>query len=596
MLLSADLPRSLTVPLVTVGLPFKNDRRTLLDAVRSVLAQDLRDFELLLVDDGSTDGSLELARAVRDDRVRVISDGQNKKLAARLNQIAREARAPLLARMDSDDLMHPERLARQVAQFEARPDLSILGTATYTMDNALRVRGRRGDGPLDLSPAGVLEHGLFIHPTVMKRTAWARAHPYDEALPRAQDLDLWFRILGERGIGLLSEPLYFYRESPQINLLNYLRSNEIRRELLARYGPGAVGAARTALLRARVSAQSAAYQVLRSPRLRAMMVARRSHELDPAEMARAQAVVDRIRAVPVPVEPPSAGPRVTVGLPFYNAKKTLLGTVRSVFAQSFTDWELILLDDGSTDGSADLVRKLDDPRVRVISDGQNLKLSARLNQLALLARAPLVARMDSDDLMHPERLARQVAFLEARPEVDLVGTAAVSIDGSDLPQGIRGDEPLPLSVHGVLARGLFIHPSVMARTAWMRRNPYALDAVRAEDQELWVRVFDQANFAHMPEPLLFYRETLPINLGAYRATQATRRKLLLSTGRAQVGLASALWLSGTSLAKEAAYVAARWLGGEQRLLRLRSHEMTEEQVREVARLVEQIHATKLPGL
>jgi glycosyltransferase involved in cell wall biosynthesis len=596
MLLSADLPRSLTVPLVTVGLPFKNDRRTLLDAIRSVLAQDLRDFELILVDDGSTDGSLELARAVRDDRVRVISDGQNRKLAARLNQIAREARAPLLARMDSDDLMHPERLARQAARFDAQEGLSILGTATYTMDERMRIRGRRGDGPLDLSPAGVLEHGLFIHPTVMRRTAWARAHPYDEKLARAQDLDLWFRILGERGIELLREPLYFYREPERFNLPNYLRSNEIRRELLARYGPAAIGPLKTELLRAKVSAHSVAYRLLRTPASRAWMVARRNRPLDPAEAAQAQAVVDRILATPLPVEQLAASPRVTVGLPFYNSKKTLLGTVRSIFAQSFTDWELVLLDDGSTDGSVDLVRKLDDPRVRVISDGQNLKLPLRLNQLAQLARAPLLARMDSDDLMHPERLARQVAFLEARPEVDLVGSAAVSIDENDLPQGIRGDEPLPLSVHGVLARGLFIHPSVMARTDWMRRNPYDLQAVRAEDQELWVRVFDQANLAHLPEPLLFYRETLPINLGAYRATQATRRRLLLGAGRAQVGLLPALWLSGASLAKEAAYVAARRVGGERQLLRLRSHEMTPEQVREVARLVEQIHATKLPGL
>src|SRR5512136_1054483 len=95
--------------------------------------------------------------------------------------------------------------------------------------------------------------------------------------------------------------------------------------------------------------------------------------------------------------PPSAGaidgtaamtaPRVTVGIPFYNAGQTLADAVRSVFAQTLTDWELILLDDGSTDRGLEFARSIDDPRVRVVSDGRNLRLAARLNQIAEFARA-----------------------------------------------------------------------------------------------------------------------------------------------------------------------------------------------------------------
>src|SRR5438045_1632919 len=93
--------------LVSIGISFQNARATLADAVRSVLAQTCRDWELLLVDDGSSDGSLELARRIEHPRIQVISDGVNQGLASRLNQIALLARGTYLARMDADDLMHP---------------------------------------------------------------------------------------------------------------------------------------------------------------------------------------------------------------------------------------------------------------------------------------------------------------------------------------------------------------------------------------------------------------------------------------------------------------------------------------------------------
>ena len=115
--------------------------------------------------------------------------------------------------------------------------------------------------------------------------------------------------------------------------------------------------------------------------------------------------------------------RVTIGIPFYNAKHTLADAIRSVFAQTFQDWELILADDGSTDGSAEIARMVDDPRVTVISDGMNRGLPYRLNKITELARADYIARMDADDLMHPERLTLQVQYLDANPAVDVVSTA-----------------------------------------------------------------------------------------------------------------------------------------------------------------------------
>ena len=92
-------------PLLTVGIPFHNNEKTLLDAIRSIFSQTFQDWELILVDDGSTDDSLKLALSVEDPRVRVLpSDDQNRLLAARLNEITQAARGEFIARMDADDL------------------------------------------------------------------------------------------------------------------------------------------------------------------------------------------------------------------------------------------------------------------------------------------------------------------------------------------------------------------------------------------------------------------------------------------------------------------------------------------------------------
>src|SRR5271157_3722803 len=112
---------------------------------------------------------------------------------------------------------------------------------------------------------------------------------------------------------------------------------------------------------------------------------------------------------------------VTIGLPAFNARPYLELALRSIFAQTFRDWELIIIDDGSSDGSPELLHCLDDERVRVIADGQHLGLGARLNQIVGMARGRYIARMDADDLMHPERLQTQLDYLLQHPRVDVVG-------------------------------------------------------------------------------------------------------------------------------------------------------------------------------
>ena len=130
---------------------------------------------------------------------------------------------------------------------------------------------------------------------------------------------------------------------------------------------------------------------------------------------------------------------LSVGIPFYNAEQYLDFAIQSVLAQSYENWELILLDDGSTDDSLRIANKFTkiDKRIRVISDGENKKLPYRLNQLITESKGDFFARMDADDLMHPNRLEKQLRFLENNTKYDLVSSGLISIDNANKVQGYR---------------------------------------------------------------------------------------------------------------------------------------------------------------
>ena len=153
-------------------------------------------------------------------------------------------------------------------------------------------------------------------------------------------------------------------------------------------------------------------------------------------------------------------------MPFYNDELTLELAIKSVFAQTYQNWELILVDDGSTDGSLNIVKKITDKRVCLITDGENKGLIFRLNQIASLARGKYLARMDADDLMQPTRIEKQVEYLENNPEVDLVDTGAYSIYRNEMPKGKRGLDDINTDVKRVIKHAMLLHASVTGKTNW----------------------------------------------------------------------------------------------------------------------------------
>jgi glycosyltransferase involved in cell wall biosynthesis len=223
----------------------------------------------------------------------------------------------------------------------------------------------------------------------------------------------------------------------------------------------------------------------------------------------------------------SRPPRVSVVLPVYDGEPFLIDAVGSILAQTFRDFELIAINDGSHDASGETLDRFAraDGRVSVVHQ-TNAGMVAALNRALGLARGELIARMDQDDLAHPERFARQVAFLDAHLDVAVVGCAVTLIDQAG--NRIRDvDYPLtPEAIAAFLERGSpLAHPAVMMRRDAVR----AVGAYRAvfrygEDYDLWLRIAERHPIANLPDRLLHYRQHATKQSFAYAIEQrlATR--------------------------------------------------------------------------
>lgn len=209
------------------------------------------------------------------------------------------------------------------------------------------------------------------------------------------------------------------------------------------------------------------------------------------------------------MHPPA--PSLSVAMSVYNGERFLAAAIDSVLAQTFTDFEFLILDDGSRDGTARILADAAarDPRIRVIAR-ENRGLVAALNTLLDEARAPLVARMDADDIALPERFARQIAFLDAHPEVGVLGTWTEDIDEAGQPYPlVAPDHPIDHAAFlAAIEAGapLLCHPAVIYRRDLVRAVGGYHPAFRhCEDLDLWLRLAGVTQIANLPERLIRYR-------------------------------------------------------------------------------------------
>jgi glycosyltransferase involved in cell wall biosynthesis len=200
-------------------------------------------------------------------------------------------------------------------------------------------------------------------------------------------------------------------------------------------------------------------------------------------------------------------PVVSIGMPVFNNEKTLATAIRSILSQTYGSWELLVMDDGSADGTLEVARSFRDARIIVFTDHSHKGLVPRLNQAVEMSRGKYFARMDGDDIAYPERFERQTKYLEEHPEVDLLGCGMLVFRGDGVAIGCRPVRNTHEEICQRPSGGFCIgHPTWMGRMQWFRGHPYDAKAVRAEDQVLLLRSYLTSRFACLPEILCGYQE------------------------------------------------------------------------------------------
>lgn len=198
--------------------------------------------------------------------------------------------------------------------------------------------------------------------------------------------------------------------------------------------------------------------------------------------------------------------KISVLMPVHNAEKYLAEAIGSIIQQTYSDWELVIINDGSTDSSKKIIQSFNDPRIKYHLNEHNLGLIKTLNRGIDLCQGEYIARMDSDDIAHPNRLHEQLKVMEANPELILCGTNAVVIDeiGNETGKIINPSNDAMLQI-SLLFTNPFIHPSTMIRRDKLEEDRFDPEAIHVEDFDLWTKLASKGHLANINQPLLKYR-------------------------------------------------------------------------------------------
>ncbi len=555
-------------PRVSVVVPCHNGAGWIAQTLGSLLDQTRPPAEVVVVDDGSTDDSLRVAlrwRARHPGVVRVLSERSGRASATR-NLGALAATGDALMFCDADDVLAPDTLAALVEALDTVHD-GVAICPWYRLD---LIDGTWVQGPPSYKPRRLGEHPLdawlrgWYHPpcsVLWSREGFERAGRWDDVWNPDDDGDLFRRALAH-GVPLAETDrgAAFYRRLPEgavtlsgrrfspeglaarMASIDRLTGCLDHQGVLDRHRPAVRGAyeriaadaagspelaaaatsrgeALTGGRRALASERAAA-TVDRFRRHAPRLLGRSARPLDPArahvEPLEVRHGLDLAAAVETDAPPlteadrpePLVRPTVSVVVPTHQRAHLLPRALQSVLAQTFEDLEVIVVDDGSTDGTDDVVAAIDDDRVRYLAQPRNTGVSAARNRGMRAARGRLVAFCDSDDEWMPDKLTRQVAVMDASDDdVGLVSSGVLDVfaDGSTRHRGTsaRGDLWRTLLernvVHGT--SGVVIRRRVIAAVGFFDEGIPAI-----EDYDYWVRIARSFRFEAIDEPLVRYHD------------------------------------------------------------------------------------------
>lgn len=548
-----------SAPRISVVMPIHNAAAFLPHTLSSLREQSLTDWQLIAVDDGSSDDSAAIVAEMgrEDSRIRLLRQ-PNAGVSLSRNRGVAASRAPLIAFLDADDLWHPDKLQQHVARHEHDPGLGVSFARVEFLTPAGHPTGQVASQPrTPLRPAAF----LYENPTtttsnwVLRREVFEAVGGFIAAMSYSEDLEWLLRVAcqGRWRIEVIDRVLTYYRTSdgglsaslermdrgwlrlveearryaPDLVAQHFARAQATHLRYLARRSLRlsiAPGLGRGFMVRA---LRSDPWLLLREPRRTALTVLAvfgRSL-LEPLRRRR----TDGHAATPVLVAQPLAvlsaasftEPLVSVVIPLFNSAATVAASLESVLAQTHRNLEILVVDDGSTDQGPALCRSYGDPRVQLIQQ-QNRGLAGARNTGIRQAHGSILAFLDSDDLWMPQKIERHVLHLCSHPEVGVSYSRSAFIDAAGLPLGIYQTPPL----HGITPELILCRNPISNGSCVVLRRE-VLDGIRfeanlygstesywfddsfrqSEDIECWLRIALQTDWRieGIPEALTLYR-------------------------------------------------------------------------------------------
>ena len=443
------------MPLVSVVMPVYNREVFVAEAIESILEQTFTDFEFIIVDDGSRDRSAAIIRDYesRDDRIRFLALEQNSGTAAAKNHGIEVATGQYIAGMDSDDVSLPQRLEKQVNFLRANPHIGVVGTCAPLTNEDLKPFA---DYRVPERHPHIAYNILLGRPVVgasllIRRDVLDSVGGYELSRKRGEDIELVSRLICRTRFANLPEGLYLYRKHnvERVHMPTAAQDwDDLMRRLLCRLWGEAPQASLDRMARVQlrdklgwserrllkrdlkryIESLTAAKWIEEadrpylialmnrqlersSPRLWQMLCHWRRHHLAPGKGR------GRLNMTAKPA------PLVSVVMPVYNCEKYVAEAIDSILEQTFSDFELIIVDDGSQDRSLEIIREYErrDDRVRSLRQERNMGVSCARNRGIYDAAGDFVALMDSDDISLPTRLEKQLRFLQENPEIGALG-------------------------------------------------------------------------------------------------------------------------------------------------------------------------------
>ena len=511
----------MSAPLVSVVIPAYNAAAFLREAIESVLAQTYRPLEVIVVDDGSTDDTAAIAESFGPP-VRCIRQANARQAAAR-NRGIREAAGEWLAFLDADDTWDKEKLAKQVARLQRDPSLGLVYSSVLEVDASgrpgayrpARLRGRAWREVLLGLPSGGVCGSTFVVP----RRVLDVVGLFDESLAPCEDTDLLWRVARAFPIDFVDEPLVRYRVhggNDHWNVPKMARAwTSLYEKALAVPAVKAEGRIFRARCRGRLFymlagdyARGGRWGPTIGYTLRAALAWPPVAARILAGLAGRRAPTEASVGMVLP-RPDAEAPLVSVVMPAYNAAPFLRAAIESVLAQTFRSFELIVVDDGSTDETAAIARSFG-ARLRYIRQ-ENARQAAARNRGVRESRGAFIAFLDADDLWREDKLAKQVARLQSDPTLGLVYSSMTEIDLA----GARLEER-PARLRGHVMRDVLLGRGAggggLGSTALVRREVFEAvgefdsDLPPCEDTDFFWRVASRYAVDFVDEPLVSYRQ------------------------------------------------------------------------------------------